>query len=153
MLFVSRPRKIVISLFVILWTVLFHYESLRAFYLTPLFGRSLPKWPLLFPPAGWIMFYDVGSAWTTAEVYGLKGKGVERIDPHQIFKTRFVGFDNIHRNIMVNVLDVRRGRDFCRFLERKFPEYTGFTVVHAGYRRLTPPSEQEKLYQPLYQCS
>lgn len=146
-------RKFLISVFVVFWILLFHYESLRAFYLSPVFGRQLPKWPLLFPPAGWIMFYEVGNSWSTAEVYGLKDESVpERIDPHRIFETRFVGFDNIRRNIMVNVLDGRRGRDFCAFLQRKFPHYSDFLVVHVGLPALVPKSAQRKVYQPLYQC-
>ncbi|MDO8580528.1 MAG: hypothetical protein Q7S13_03515, partial [Candidatus Omnitrophota bacterium] len=49
-------RNIFISLFVIVWLGIFHYESTRAFFLEPLFHRPLYKFKFLFPPAGWIMF-------------------------------------------------------------------------------------------------
>lgn len=150
---VGKSRNILISIFVIFWLILFHYESLREFYLEPFLQRPLAKFPLLFPPAGWIMFYDVGNSWSTAEVYGLKeNREPEYINPHKIFETRFVGFDNIHRNIMVNVLDERKQEAFCSFLKRKFPEYLSFVVVHAGYPTLVPREQKQKFSQPLYQC-
>ena len=151
--FMARWRRVSISVFVIFWILLFHYESLRAFYLSPLAGRPLSKFPLLFPPAGWIMFYEVDNSWSTAEVYGRKKIGEpEFIDPHRIFETRFVGFDNIHRNIMVNALDGRRTADFCGFLKRKFPEYDAFIVFLAGYPELVPKGGRQKMYRPLYKC-
>ncbi len=150
----TQARRITVSIFVVLWTLLFHYESLRTFYLTPLFGRSLPKFPLLFPPAGWIMFYQVDPSWSTAEVYGLKPESEkpEWIDPHRIFTTDFIGFDNIHRNIMVNVLDPRVAPHFCPYLKRKFPEYVKFIIVHAVFPDLVSEKPPQKYYQPLYPC-
>src|SRR3989338_7525912 len=144
----SKMRKILISAFVMIWIVVFQYESLRAFYLAPLFGRPMPKLPFLFPPAGWIMFYEVGNYFGTAEVYGLGKSGAsERLDPHDIFKTRFVGFDNIHRNVMVSVLDSRESQAFCAYLERKFPDYSEFAIVQTGYPALVPKENQRKVFQ------
>ena len=156
----TQFKKIGISLFVVFWILLFHYESLRAFYLSPLFGRELPKLPLLFPPAGWIMFYQLEDDYSTAEVYGLKASQSLRInkeprfiDPHQIFTTRFVGFDNIHRNMMVNVLYPQRGRAFCQYLRLKFPEEDDFVITHAIYPKLTGEKPLKKFYKILYRCS
>ena len=149
----KKIRKVLISIFLVGWICLFHYESLRGFYLSPLLGFRLPKFPLLFPPAGWIMFYEVGASWSTAEVYGVREKGPpELIDPHRIFETRFVGFDNIHRNMMVNVLDQRRAPEFCAFLRRKFPAYSDFEVRIAGYPDLVFEKPPKKMERPLYQC-
>ena len=146
-------RKIVISVFVIFWILLFHYESLRAFYLTPAMGQSLPKFPLLFPPAGWIMFYQVGNSWGTAEVYGWReGHPPEKIDPHRIFETRFVWFDNIHRNIMVHLLDRRKAYQVCMMLRRKMPEYSSFMVLHTGYPEVAPVEKQKKFTRLMYRC-
>jgi len=164
-----RASNVLITGFVIAWTLLFHYESLRANYLRPLLQRELPKCPLLFPPAGWIMFYEIEPAYGFAEVYGLRGTNREQIDPHAIFSTRAVGYDNIHRNVLVGVLspaavatpaqcqqarqlnpheyemavllglcrnpatDPVTALPFCRYLQRKFPEYDGFQILYAAY--------------------
>lgn len=164
-----RSSNVLITGFVIAWTLLFHYESLRANYLRPLLQRELPKFPLLFPPAGWIMFYEIDPAYGFADVYGLRGASRERIDPHAIFSTRAVGYDNIHRNVLVGVLSpaavatpaqCRQAQQlspreydmavllglcrnpaaepvttlpFCRYLQRKFPEYDGFQILYAAY--------------------
>ena len=57
-------RNVIISCFVSVWILLFHYQTFRVKYLNPwtqtTFGITLPKIPLLFPPAGWIMFYRIG---------------------------------------------------------------------------------------------
>src|SRR5437868_11707548 len=101
----QRLRNIIISLFVDLWIAVIHYESLRFFYLQPYFKRPLPKLKLLFPPAGWIMFYEVGDSDGFLEVYGIKGGDVQKIDPHDIIQVRTIGYDNIHRNILSQVSD------------------------------------------------
>ncbi len=54
-----RPGAI--TVFVLCWSLVFHYESLRVNYLMPLTHHELPKTPLLFPPAGWIMFVNIDS--------------------------------------------------------------------------------------------
>ena len=150
----TRVKKFSISFFIILWVLVFHYESARALYLSPALNMELPKLKLLFPPAGWIMFYEVNKSWSTAEVYGLKD-GQEKpdfIDPHRIFETRFVGFDNIRRNIMVNALDPRMSNQFCTFLKRKFPEYAHFQIALAGYPDLVKERPAKKYLKPIYQC-
>lgn len=126
-------RSILISWFVALWLILFNYESLRANYLIPLAGRQLPKTRLLFPPAGWIMFYNIDKSYGFAEVYGLKGTSSTKLDPHEIFRTRAVGYDNIRRNVLVGVLYRDRAPAFCKYLRGKFPEYDAFAVVYGQY--------------------
>ena len=96
----KRVRNAFITCFVILWILIFHYESLRYFYLQPLLQRPLPQTKFLFPPAGWIMFYNVGDTSGNVEVYGVKDGQSQLIDPHDIFRTRTFGFDNIHRGIL-----------------------------------------------------
>ena len=121
-----------ITWFVILWTLVFHYETLRHTYLSPLFRRELPKLPLLFPPAGWIMFFQVDPSCGFAEAYGLRqGKPTTPLDPHAIFATRAIGYDNIHRNVLIEALSQDRARAFCAYLTRKFPEEEQFAVVYA----------------------
>ena len=126
-------RNTVITWFVIAWLVLFNYESLRAGYLSPLAGHPLPKTPLLFPPAGWIMFFNVDRSYGFAEVYAVRGNRRTLIDPHAILETKAVGYDNIRRNVLVGALTPPAAPDFCRFLRRKFPDAGSFAVVYAQY--------------------
>ena len=123
-----------ILLFVFCWLTLFHYESLRYFYLQPLFKETLPKFKFLFPPAGWIMFYQVESSEGRVEVYGENSEGrLELIDPHRIFENRWIGYDNIRRNVLVSTLNVKAARYFNAYLRRKFPEYSKFHVFYVNY--------------------
>jgi hypothetical protein len=126
-------RSILISWFVALWLILFNYESLRANYLIPLTGRQLPKTRLLFPPAGWIMFFNIDRSYGFAEVYAIRGSTNRKLDPHDIFETKAVGYDNVHRNMLVGVLYRDRSADFCQYLRRKFPGHDAFAVVYAQY--------------------
>lgn len=144
-------RNTRMSLFVICWTLLFQYETLRASYLSPFFGRELPKFPLLFPPAGWIMFYNVDRSYGFAEVYGLKEGEPTQLDPHEIFKTAAVGYDNIRRNVLVGVLDGNRAGSFCRYLQWKFPAYDSFAVAYAQYPDLINAPDQ-LARQVAYRC-
>ena len=144
-------RSIPITWFVLCWTLLFHYESLRANYLSPLFKRPLPKLALLFPPAGWIMFFNVDKRYGFAEVYGIRGHEPVALDPHAIFSTDAIGYDNIHRNVLIGVLDQHHAPSFCRYLKRKFSSYDDFLVVYAEYPDVIDAPEQV-LRQPLYRC-
>lgn len=144
-------RKIAISIFVIVWTLAFHYESTRLFYLSPIAGRELPKLKFLFPPAGWIMFYNVDETHSRTEVYGIRGEEHTLLDPHAIFETRWVGYDNIRRNILLSVLDRASAPQFCTYLKRKFPDYERFAVAHAIWPSVIKRKD-EKLYQLAYAC-
>ena len=144
-------RNTIISVFVIVWTILFHYESIRYFYIQPHFKKPVWKTPLLFPPAGWIMFYNVNDDYGYVDVYGIKDKKFQLIDPHDIFRTRTIGFDNIHRNILSTVADPALKRNFCGFLKWRFPPYQNFAVVANYYPSLT--REPTNVIQQIkYQC-
>ena len=146
-------RQRFITYFVVAWTLLFQYETLRANYLSPLLGRQLPKFPLLFPPAGWIMFYSIDQSYGFAEVYGLReGEEPIQIDPHRIFQTKAVGYDNIRRNVLVGVLGRHEAPSFCRYLRRKFPAYDSFAVVYAQYPDLIEHPAQI-VRQLAYRCA
>jgi hypothetical protein len=148
----TRLRNAVITLFVIVWTAVFHYESLRYFYLNSLFKRDLPKLKLLFPPAGWIMFFDVDDAYATVDVYGIKGNSTQLIDPHDIFRTRTFGFDNIHRGIMGIAANREKAPMFCQFLRRRFPYFEKFAIVQDYYPSITK-EPYHRMEQVLYQCT
>ena len=144
-------RNIGISVFVILWLILFNYESLRLRYLCPALGCDLPKCHFLFPPAGWIMFFQVGPSEVRAEVYGKKGEKLEKIDPHRIFDNRWLGYDNIRRNVLVTVLDPNTAPNFCPYLERKFPEYESFYIMQAVFPSVLKEREKPELHT-VYTC-
>ncbi len=144
-------RNAWISVFTAVWITVFHYETLRLNYLSPLAGRELPKLKFLYPPAGWIMFFHVDRAYGFAEVYGLTGVRPTLLDPHGIFETRAVLYDNIRRNVLISVLSPRDAARFCPYLEQKFPAYDGFLVVYAQYPDLInqPQAVQRRV---MYSC-
>ena len=146
-----RRHDRTITVFVIGWCLLFLYETFRANLLNPLVGRPLPKWPLLFPPAGWIMFFNVDQSYGFAEVYGVRDGRSFLIDPHDIFSTKGVGYDNIHRNVLVGALSREAPKTFCAYLARKFPAYEEFVVVYGQYPDVV--KEPETIWrQVAYRC-
>ncbi len=147
-----KVKNIIISIFVVVWLVVFHYESTCHFYWEPLSGRPLPKMKFLFPPAGWIMFYNVGDNYGYTEVYGVKDGRTQLIDPHQILQTRAIGYDNIIRNALVTVLSRDVAGSFCAFLHRKFPYFDNFLVTYVNYPSLTQ-RPFEKTQAVVYECS
>ena len=146
-----RSQNIRITLFVIVWTLIFHYESTRHFYLNPIFKMDLPKIKFLFPPIGWIMFFNVNDSYGMAEVYGIKNGKAQLIDPHTIFQTRAIGYDNIHRNDLSGMLYTQKEASFCRFLKRKFPDCEGFLVTAVYYPSVVKEPGR-KLTRILYRC-
>ena len=144
-------RNTIITIFVIVWIGIFHYESIRYFYLQPLLKKELPKVKLLFPPAGWIMFFKVEDDFAYVDVFGVKGNVPYLIDAHDIFRTRTIGFDNIHRNILGTVLEPGQSKPFCRFLNYRFPQFDRFIVVSNYYPSLTK-NPTEIIQKVQYQC-
>lgn len=144
-------RPSAITWFVICWMLVFHYESLRANYLNPLCHRRLPKLPLLFPPAGWIMFFHIDPRYGFAEVYALRDGRTVQLDPHDIFSTTAIGYDNIHRNVLVGVIDQDRAEPFCRYLRRKFPDDEALAVVYGEYPDVVQTPDRI-LRQIAYRC-
>jgi hypothetical protein len=153
----TRARKAAILSFVAVWNAMFLYETFRAFQLAPLARRlgyagELPKLPLLFPPAGWIMFYRVDNDAGGMEVYGVRKGERSLIDPHRIFATRFVLFDNIRRGMMYSAAEPGRQWDFCNYLRRKFPEFEDFAVTQYEYPSPAGQPEPKRVQADLYSC-
>lgn len=146
-----KLRNTLISLFVILWTLLFHYESTRAFYLEPFFQKELPRMKFLFPPAGWIMFYKIEDEFSYPEIYGVSAEGMQFIDPHLILETRTIGFDNIHRNVLGIVFAEELRGQVCSFLERKFPEFDNFIVTGVLHPSVTK-TPNLRIQKIIYHC-
>lgn len=147
----GRLRHFGISLFVVLWVSVFHYESLRYFYLQPFFNKPLPKTRFLFPPVGWIMFFNVDDQFGTPQVYGRRDELTQAIDPHDILRTRTIGYDNIRRNVLSEALEQGNRPSFCAFLERKFPQYESFSVNYLYYPSLSRDPGL-KIERPVYEC-
>jgi hypothetical protein len=145
-------RNKLISLFVILWLAIFYYESTCFYYLRPMFKRELPSMKFLFPPAGWIMFYNITDNFGYAQVIGVKNGAPQLIDPHQILQTRAIGYDNINRNALITVLTPGVSQSFCHFLKRKFPYFEKFLVTYVEYPHLAEqPFERNQTV--VYECS
>ena len=138
-------RNKIISVFVTVWLCLFYYESLLFFF--P--DREGIKF--LFPPRGWIMFFNVEESYGYAEVHGVKDGRTQLLDPHQILQTRAIGYDNINRNALITVLEEGMSKAFCAYLHRKFPYFERFIVAYAHYPSVTErPFEQ--LQALAYEC-
>ncbi len=149
---IMKLSKFIISVFVIVWLLAFHYESLRGFYLNPLFHRELPKIKLLFPPAGWIMFFKVDDSAADVEVFGLNADHQPQlIDPHDILETRPIGYDNIHRGAMFVFASPENRQQACAFLRRKLSYFQGFLVTYVQYPQMSKEPFRQQRYI-LYQC-
>jgi hypothetical protein len=146
-----RVRPVLLSVVLIAWLALFHYESTRYNYLGPWLGQRLPKLPLLFPPAGWIMFYRIEPHFGTAEVYRVQGGQAQPMDAHVIFRTRAVGYDNLRRNVVLNVLHESQAQPFCAYLRRRFPQEEAFVVAYKQYPNLIDNPQQVQR-RALYRC-
>ncbi len=147
-----KARDSCISIFVVVWLLIFHYESLRAHYLNPLFKRDLPKVKFLFPPAGWIMFYRVSPGASAVEVYGVDRNGQPQlIDPHDILQTRPIGYDNIHRGVLFSFAEPANQRQTCAFLHRKLKYFQSFFIVYVQYADISKERFLQQRYV-LYQC-
>jgi len=137
--------------------------SVKYFYLEPWLKKPLPRVPMLFPPAGWIMFYNVNDQFGEAQVYGIEGisiVGAGRdarinyktkflIDQHEIFRTRTILFDNIKRGLIHGAL--RNKEQFCAFLEYRFPYYDGFEIRYIHYPQMSKKTGK-KIERIAYQC-
>jgi hypothetical protein len=146
-----RLRNKLISIFVVLWLAVFYYESTCVYYLQPLFHRQLPRLKFLFPPAGWIMFYNIGDDFGFTQVIGVRDGHYQPIDPHQILQTRAIGYDNIHRNALITVLSPGMSDSFCPYLRRKFPYFDKFFVTYVEYPHLTE-QPLERTETVAYEC-
>ncbi len=104
------------------------------------------------------MFFNVDEQFSRTQVYGLKSLPQnpnqyvpQEIEPHVIFRTRTIGFDNIHRNIMSTVIMEMNQRPFCRYLKMKFPYYDNFVVILVRYPNVVK-TPMEHTQQVVYQC-
>ena len=146
-----KSRNVLISIFVVVWLLVFYYESSRVLFLAPWLQRPLPKVKFLFPPAGWIMFYKVEDNFGYVEVHGIKDGRSQWIDPHQILQTRAIGYDNINRNALITVASADSAKSFCAFLQRRFPYFDNFMITYVNYPSLRQQSmaRQDRV---LYEC-
>ena len=97
------------------------------------------------------MFYNVGDRFTYTEVYGIRNGMLVPIDPHDIIKTRFIGFDMVHRNVLSTVLKPGARQSFCNVLQKQFPQFDKFIVTAVEYPSLTQ-SRYDRRQVPVYQC-
>ena len=97
------------------------------------------------------MFYNVDERFSRVDVYGVKKQQLYLIDPHDIFRTRTIGFDNIHRGILGSVVGQGQANQFCPFLEYRFPYFDRFIITLNYYPDFL--KEPYKQFQEVrYQC-
>lgn len=97
------------------------------------------------------MFYNVPDSAGYVEVYGVRNGVIQPIDPHQIVRTRFVGFDMVRRNVLSAALNEGAQKGFCAVLQRQFPEFESFMITHVFYPSLTR-SPWERYQETVYRC-
>ncbi len=81
----------------------------------------------------------------------MKDHQPQLIDPHLIFRTRTIGFDNIYRNILSEVFVPYQERSFCRYLKMKFPNFDDFLVTAVIYPSVTK-TPLLRMQQVVYEC-
>ncbi len=145
-------RNRAITIFVVFWLLIFFSETTRFYYRNTNVMQVIPKIKFLFPPLGWIMFWNIDDQFSCVEVFGEKDGTEQLVDPHDIFRTRTIGYDNIQRGILGTATYPDNYRRFCNFLFFRFPYFDKFTVTLVNY-----PEMSELPYKArravLYQCA
>ena len=97
------------------------------------------------------MFYHVDSAYGHRRVFGMKDDQVFEIDPHEIFRVRTIGYDNIHRGVISSAASERNKRAFCQHLYKRFENFDNFRILFTYYPNfITDP--HLRYQQVLYSC-
>ncbi len=76
------------------------------------------------------MFYRVDDSYGYIRIVGVKDGRNIPIDPHEIFRVRTIGYDNIHRGIIGAASDRRKAPAFCRQLYKRFDGVEYFNVYY-----------------------
>jgi len=97
------------------------------------------------------MFYNIDDRTSYVEVYGIKGQQSQIIDPHDIIRTRTVGYDNIHRGILGQVTYSQYYRSFCNFLNYRFDYFDRFLITIVSHPNMSE-NPYERYQKVLYQC-
>lgn len=87
-------------------------------------------------------------------MYGVKNNQSQLIDPHDIFRTRTIGYDNIHRGILGSVNNPNNpavAAQFCRYLNYRFPYFEKFFIT-ASYHPDMVERPYDRRQNILYQC-
>jgi len=79
------------------------------------------------------MFYRVDHAYGHIRIFGMKDGQNYEIDPHEVFRVRTIGYDNIHRGVIGAAASRRNSRAFCRHLTKRFNNFDDFKILYAHY--------------------
>ncbi len=154
----KRLRDHFISLFVVIWLMVFMLNTTRHLLLEPFLKRSFPGFSLalavnkfLFPPAGPIMFFNVDDSFGFYRVSGIKNGKLFDLNPHEVILNRTLFYDNIHRGVLGAIGDPGSVVSFCRWMHGRFPEFDDFAV---GVRQYPALKKSRYVYQEgwLYRC-
>ncbi len=147
-----------ITLFVLIWLIVYFYNNTRLMLLRPFIQRHFPRAAahlpvnqFLFPPAGPIMFLHLDDTFAHFVVYGVKDLKLYELNPHKIIQNRTLFYDNTHRGVLSAIADRETAPSFCRMMDRRFPEFDDFVVALRRYRSL---SRQPHIYEEagIFRC-
>jgi hypothetical protein len=79
------------------------------------------------------MFYQVDKAYGYIRIFGMKEDQSYEIDPHEVFRVRTIGFDNIHRGVINAAASQRNSRAFCQHLRKRFKDFDDFKILYTYY--------------------
>lgn len=98
------------------------------------------------------MFFRVDEAYGHTQIFGFNDENAFEIDPHEIFRVRTIGYDNIHRGVINGAASSPNYKSFCKQLFRRFKGYDHFRVVTSYYPQfVTKP--HERYQRVLYNCT
>ena len=97
------------------------------------------------------MFYRVDNSYGNIRIFGIKNERPYEIDPHEVFRVRTIGYDNIHRGVIGSAASQRNKRKFCQHLTKRFDYYENFIIVYEYYPDFIA-EPHERIQQLLYSC-
>jgi len=98
------------------------------------------------------MFYTIDNSYGHIRIVGVKVGQNIYIDPHEIFRVRTIGYDNIHRGIIGVAADQRKAPAFCHQLRKRFDDVEYFKIYYQYVPDFTenPYEQYERL---IYTCT
>jgi hypothetical protein len=98
------------------------------------------------------MFYQVDETYSYIRIFGFKNGQNYEIDPHEVFRVRTIGFDNIHRGVIGAAASESNRYAFCKQLFTRFKDFESLSILNEYYPNfVTDP--YKRYQQMLFNCS